>query len=70
VSALNASVKIGDAVEDNVIDLSDYTVIATAFNALPSSGNWNVNADLNEDGVVDLTDYTFIAVNFNSLGDN
>jgi len=59
----------GDTVSDNVIDLSDYTSLAAAFNAMPASPNWNAAADLNGDQIVDLTDYTIIAVNFNALGD-
>ncbi|MCE9557788.1 MAG: hypothetical protein K8R88_02440 [Armatimonadetes bacterium] len=60
----------GDANDDNVIDLSDYTIVVTAFNAVPSSDNWDVRADLNGDGVVDLTDYTIVVTNFNQIGDN
>jgi len=70
----------GDAVNDNVIDLSDYTVVAVAFNALldtdpvtpgnQSSPNWNVSGDLDGNGVVDLTDYTIVATGFNLIGDN
>ncbi|MCE9559198.1 MAG: hypothetical protein K8R88_09620 [Armatimonadetes bacterium] len=58
----------GDTVLDNTVDLSDYTAVITAFNAIPSSGNWNARADLTQDGVVDLTDYTVIVTNFNSIG--
>lgn len=76
---LSWSMRNGDSVDDNVVDLSDYTAIALAFNALldsdpatagnQPSANWNPRADLNKDGVVDLTDYTIIAVNFNQLGE-
>lgn len=66
-SNANAVLANGDAVKDGVIDLSDYTVILTAFNALPASENWNVRADLNRDDVVDLTDYIIVVTNFNQL---
>jgi hypothetical protein len=68
----------GDIVDDGVIDLSDYTVVATYFNAVAADANWDVvqpdgfkpkQADITGDGVVDLTDYTEIAVNFNGLDD-
>ncbi|MCE9558464.1 MAG: hypothetical protein K8R88_05885 [Armatimonadetes bacterium] len=59
----------GDCNNDNVVDLSDYTVLVTAFNALPTSGNWDARADLNGDLVVDLTDYTRLVLNFNAIGD-
>jgi hypothetical protein len=69
-SGVDFSLVNGDVVDDNVVDLSDYTAVAVAFNAQPVDANWNPAADVNGDLVVDLTDYTVIAVNFNSLGDN
>ncbi|MCE9557938.1 MAG: hypothetical protein K8R88_03210 [Armatimonadetes bacterium] len=59
----------GDSNGDNTVDLSDYTIVVSAFNAVPASGNWDARADLNEDGVVDLTDYTISVLNFNKVGD-
>jgi len=59
----------GDCDANNVIDLTDYTTVALAFNADPNAGNWNVTADLNRDDIVDLTDYTIVALNFNRVGD-
>jgi hypothetical protein len=66
-NAASFSLKNGNCNGDGVIDLTEYTTVATAFNALPNSPNWNVTADLNGDQVVDLTDYTIVAVNFNAL---
>ncbi|MCE9558421.1 MAG: Ig-like domain repeat protein [Armatimonadetes bacterium] len=54
----------GDEVSDNVIDLSDYTVIVSQFNSSGPAG------DLNGDRIVDLTDYTIVITNFNRIGDN
>lgn len=69
LTGVNGSLVNGDAVDNNVVDLSDYTVVLIAFNALPSSSNWNPRADLNGDATVDLTDYTIIVSNFNQVGD-
>ena len=69
LTGVNGSLINGDAVDNNVVDLSDYTVVLIAFNALPSSSNWNPRADLNGDATVDLTDYTIIVTNFNQVGD-
>ncbi|MCE9557310.1 MAG: PQQ-dependent sugar dehydrogenase [Armatimonadetes bacterium] len=69
VSGVNIVLTNGNSNADNVIDLSDYTIVITAFNALPPDPNWDVRADLNEDGVVDLTDYTIVVTNFNAIGD-
>ncbi|MCE9560331.1 MAG: hypothetical protein K8R88_15450, partial [Armatimonadetes bacterium] len=62
---------------DQAIDLSDYTQVVTAFNALladPNNGglpsaNWDALADVNGDAGVDLTDYTVVVSNFNALGE-
>ncbi|MCE9557528.1 MAG: hypothetical protein K8R88_01115 [Armatimonadetes bacterium] len=63
----NFTLPNGDISNDGVIDLTDYTRLAVAFNAVPSSGNWDAEADVNGDDVVDLTDYTAVVVNFNGL---
>ncbi|MCE9559570.1 MAG: hypothetical protein K8R88_11520 [Armatimonadetes bacterium] len=68
-TGVNAALPNGDCNSDDVVDLTDYTIIATAFNAFPSSGNWDVRADLNGDEVVDLTDYTIVVTNFNLVGE-
>lgn len=69
ITDLMVSMTNGDCNNDNVIDLTDYTILVSAFNALPSSTNWDVRADLNGDNTVDLTDYTILVTNFNSVGD-
>ncbi|MCE9558329.1 MAG: hypothetical protein K8R88_05210, partial [Armatimonadetes bacterium] len=63
-SAVSASLINGDSQPDNVIDLSDYTIVVSAFNGSLAT------ADLNLDGIVDLTDYTVLVTNFNAIGDN
>lgn len=65
----NFTLKNGNCNGDSVIDLSDYTIVITAFNAVPVSANWDIRADLNGDGVVDLTDYTIVVTNFNAVED-
>lgn len=54
---------------DNVIDIADYSILAAAFDAIPTSGNWNPNADLNGDQIVDIADYTILAANFDGVGE-
>ncbi|MCE9559216.1 MAG: trypsin-like serine protease [Armatimonadetes bacterium] len=64
----NVTLTNGDVVNDNVVDLSDYTAVAIAFNATVGNPNWNASADLNRDGIVDLSDYTIVVSNFNAIG--
>jgi hypothetical protein len=69
VGATNANINLlnGNAVDDTVIDLSDYTVVAVAFNGLFGSAPYDAAADVNKDGAVDLTDYTIVVTNFNAV---
>ena len=59
----------GDCNGDNVVDLTDYTIVIEAFDSLEGDGKWNPQADLNEDGAIDLTDYVLVLLNFNAVGD-
>ncbi|MCE9558812.1 MAG: hypothetical protein K8R88_07650, partial [Armatimonadetes bacterium] len=68
----------GDQNSDNVIDLTDYTIIVSYFNWDSGLEGWDVvdssgfaphDGDVNEDGIVDLSDYTIIVTNFNMIGD-
>lgn len=68
-TALSATYLNGDCTNNNLVDIADYTLLATAFDATPTSGNWNVAADLNRDGVVDIADYTLLALNFDGVGE-
>jgi hypothetical protein len=52
----------GDANLDNTVDLTDFTILASNFNA--TNKTWQAG-DFNVDGNVDLTDFTMLASNFN-----
>lgn len=69
LSGQNASLLTADIVDDNIVDIADYTALAGAFSATPSSGSWNALADLNFDGIIDIADYTLLAGNFSLTGD-
>jgi hypothetical protein len=47
---------IGDTNGDGVVDLFDAGAVIAAWNAGPSSSNWNMKADINHDGVIDIFD--------------
>lgn len=50
-----------DITQDEIIDLSDYTLIAINFLRTTFS---NPRIDINKDGIVDLSDYILVASNF------
>lgn len=66
---VNFTVKNGDCNDDTLVDIADYTLLALAFDATPTSGNWNVQADLNGDEIVDIADYTILALAFDMVDD-
>ncbi|MBT9140895.1 MAG: hypothetical protein DDT30_01479 [Dehalococcoidia bacterium] len=43
-----------DVSGDRKVDAADPAAVATAFNSVPDSLNWNPAADLNNDGQVDI----------------
>lgn len=60
----------GDVTGDNLVDISDYTELAFAFDSVTGSTNYSKFVDLNRDGVVDIADYTILATNFDKVGDD
>jgi hypothetical protein len=68
-AGLTATLRVGDANNDNRVDILDLGMLADAFNATPASPHWNANADFNGDGKVDITDLGLLANNFNTHGD-
>lgn len=65
----NFSLKNGDAVADNTIDLTDYLALAEAFDSMLGDNNFVSEADLNGDYAVDLTDYLILVSNFDQVGE-
>jgi hypothetical protein len=54
----------GDLDEDDIRDLTDFSLFAAAYGSSDGDPNYNVLADLTGDGVVDLTDFTEFAANY------
>lgn len=69
VGTADATVVNGDVNGEGIVDIADYTDLALAFDATPTSGNWNANADLNGDEIVDIADYTILALAFDKVDD-
>lgn len=61
------SIKLGDIVDDNRIDLDDFLVLASTYEAAPPS---EPLADLNNDGTVNLDDFLLLAAYYEVQGDN
>jgi subtilisin-like proprotein convertase family protein len=65
VSGVNFSLLNGDVNNDNSIDLSDFLILAAAYEVSPVTAP---EADLNRDGAVDLSDYLLLAANYDTAG--
>jgi hypothetical protein len=55
---------IGDVSGDGSVDIYDAIVLANAYTSVPTSPNWNGNADINSDNVVDIYDAIILANNY------
>lgn len=70
VSGVNRTLLAGDANNDNVVDVLDLDALIKAFDADPSSLNWNNGvADFNCDDSVDVIDLDLLIRNFDVEGD-
>jgi hypothetical protein len=54
----------GDVNGDSTVNKLDAVILSSAFDATPSSSNWNGNADINDDGTVDIYDAILLAANY------
>jgi len=59
----------GDANQDNVINIEDFTILLSSYNQSPQSTNYDTRADFNEDGVVNLFDFSLMLTNYNRKGE-
>jgi hypothetical protein len=69
VTGVNATLLPGDANGDNVVNLLDFSILASAFGSAVGDPAWNAAADFNCDGVVNLTDFGLLAEDFGLAGD-
>lgn len=63
------AVKGGDINNDNFVNLSDFSLFASAFGTVSNEGEENPAADLNCDGVVGLSDLSVINLHYGENGD-
>jgi hypothetical protein len=68
VTAALPPLRTGDVSDNNVINISDFSLLAASFGLASGAPGFDPRADLNGDGVVNLTDYTLLAGNFGTAG--
>jgi subtilisin family serine protease len=62
------AVREGDANNDNRVTLTDFSILASAFNRAQGQVGYDARADFNADNTVSLADFSMLASNFNALG--
>jgi hypothetical protein len=63
------TLRLGDANEDNVIDIIDFSALAGAFGRAAGQEGYDVQADFNDDGKVSILDFTILAASYGQIGD-
>jgi uncharacterized protein YkwD len=59
----------GDVVENNQVDLLDFSLFSTSYGDCAGLPTWVPTADLNEDGCVDVHDLHLLQTNYGLAGD-
>jgi len=59
------AIKLGDIIEDRIIDIYDITCVCVAYGSREGDPNWYVMADLVRDGLIDIYDVTTVCILYN-----
>lgn len=62
------SLNNGDCDGNNLVDIGDYSLLASRFDRVVGETLYDIRADLNGDGIVDIADYALLAANFDGVG--
>lgn len=63
------SLKNGDVNNDDEVGAADFSVLASAYDAVTGDPNFVAFADLNRDGEVGAADFSILAANYDEVGD-
>jgi uncharacterized repeat protein (TIGR01451 family) len=62
------TLRMGDANNDNVVNINDFSIMASGFGKASSADDFDVRVDFNNDGAIDLNDFTLLANSFGQAG--
>jgi len=60
----------GDADGNNLVNVTDFSLLATAFSKSTGQQGFNALTDFNNDGLVNILDFSLLATNFGKSGDS
>ncbi|MCK6578929.1 MAG: hypothetical protein L6Q98_12565 [Anaerolineae bacterium] len=58
----------GDANNTNIVNISDFSILAGAFGSVLGGGTYDARADFNSDSAVTISDFSLLAANFGQTG--
>jgi len=58
----------GDASDDNVVDITDFTILRTTFGKSSGDPGYDARADFNGDRLVEIGDFNLLKGNFGKMG--
>ncbi|MBK8027369.1 MAG: hypothetical protein IPK19_39760 [Chloroflexi bacterium] len=58
----------GDANDDNLVNISDFSILASSFATVSGDAFYDSRADFNDDGVVNISDFSLLASNYTLAG--
>lgn len=67
-AATAPSIKAGDTNGDNVVNITDFSLLAASFGKASGTDGFDIRADYNRDGVVNITDFSLLAAAFGQAG--
>ncbi|GEM_PF-1080689 len=68
VNASLFALRAGDADDNNLVNITDFSLLATTFGKLNTDVGYDPRADFNGDNVVNITDFSLLATNFGQSG--
>jgi hypothetical protein len=60
----------GDAINDDVVDLLDFSQLASSFDLCRGMNEYANGADFDEDGCISISDFSLLSKNFSLMGDS
>ncbi len=62
--------RMGDAVNDNIVDILDFSLLGASYDISAGQPGFISEADFNGDGIIDILDFSLLGSNYDTLGEN